>query len=142
MYFEQFWWENDLKMFSFRFSLKERFYFSRTDFWLFSLTVRRLSAKQHKQVRLLQEPQLKIDKKNLKTFGSLKCFLYLCNVEDKKIRDILWRIPEENEVEILWCRQMGSMVSRVSLMWLRKCKSSSFNNKETHSNINMMKIKD
>ena len=71
-------------MFSFRFSLKERFYFSRTDFWLFSLTVRRLSAKQHKQVRLLQEPQLKIDKKNLKTFGSLKCFLYLCNVEDKK----------------------------------------------------------
>ena len=69
-------------MFSFGFSLKERFYLSRTDFWLFNLTVRWLSAKQYKQVRLLQEPQLKIDKKNLKTFGSLKYFLYLCNVED------------------------------------------------------------
>ena len=62
-YFEQFWWENDKKMFSFGFSLKERFYLSRTEIWLFSLTVRRLSAKQHKQVRLLQEPQLKIIKK-------------------------------------------------------------------------------
>ena len=50
------------KMFSFEFSLKERFYLSRTDFWLFNLTVRWLSAKQHKQVRFLQEPQLKVIK--------------------------------------------------------------------------------
>ena len=45
--------------------------------------------------------QFFLNKKNLKTFGSLKYFLYLCNVEDKKNKkDILWKIREENKVVI------------------------------------------
>ena len=82
-------------MFSFGFSLKERFYLSRTEIWLFSLTVRRLSAKQHKQVRLLQEPQVNYShlKEGASCFIETTCIKVSLNVEDVSPQALISVVP-------------------------------------------------